>query len=227
MCGLNIMLNIVCSVLKITKYKQDQNKTSISWAGFKLEQKRKEKSDFILKPSTYSGWWTSGLKLIPLEMPLTPHRFTFAMQKSLCVKMLTCQACFCDIFGMHKQSFGLPSGSGNSFTGDGVSVVWLHASQLGGEMRVFLNSIQFRAAILELYNTTLRLLSPQHFGIFFYRLPPFPTGMPRSPILFICFLLFVFSNLPPPLPLFSVSLPPIHPCTFLSLRFSLPQLFLQ
>lgn len=61
---------------------------------------------------------------------------------------------------------------------------------------------------------------PQHFGIFFYRLPPFPKGMPCSPILFYLFYPFCLSNIPPPLLLISASLP-LHP----SLHFSVTLLF--
>lgn len=82
--------------------------------------------------------------------------------------------------------------------------------------------LQFSAAIFQLYNHPLLLFPPKHFGIFFHRLPPFPTGMPRSPVLFICFILFVFSNPPP---LLSQPSPTSMPALFLSLRFPLPQRF--
>ena len=81
--------------------------------------------------------------------------------------------------------------------------------------------LQFSAAIFQLYNHPLLLFPPKHFGIFFHRLPPFPTGMPRSPVLFICFILCLLQSTPSSQPAF----PHIHACTFSVTSLSSPSAF--
>lgn len=188
-------------------------------AGFKLKEKI---SDFILNPSTYSS------ELMDNWDQTDPIRDASDLPSLNVSHAETSQTINRDSSGILLWHFGTMLRltawvQAVPFTGD--SVCGLIAQKSTWRRRwgcSWIHTIlQFSAAIFELYNHPL-LLSSQHFGIFYHRSPPFPTGMPRSPVLFICFILFVFSNLPP---LLSQTSPTSMPALFLSLRLPLPQHF--
>jgi len=149
---------------------------------------------------------TTGVTLYAIRDASDPSSFIITMQKSLGAEMLTCKPVFWH-FRMHKQCFGLCWDLCSSIHRRRCQ--WFDHTEVSLKQRWgcsrILIILKTRAAILELYNT--KPPPSQYFGIFFYRLPPFPTGMPCSPILLICFILFLFSNLPPTLPLYFASLP--------------------
>lgn len=143
-----------------------------------------------------SSWW---IKVISLEMLLT-SRLVYLWWERRHVETR-------DILGFRDEASAQPP------LHAGPSAVWLHSSHLGGEMK---DSPEFRRLELPFwsYITPPPPLFPHKlFGIFFYRLPRFPQARRAPASFFIRFMLFVFSNLTPPLP---SSQPP---------HTSIPQLF--